>query len=106
MIRRPPRSTLFPYTTLFRSNMVRFRRVVAGTDTNHWWDDGGNALAFLRGGKGFVAISRESAALDTTVATGVPPGSYCDILTGGLSGVACTDPKNTPLDSRHRPNTY
>src|SRR5258706_8775771 len=25
MIRRPPRSTLFPYTTLFRSNISRFR---------------------------------------------------------------------------------
>src|SRR3712207_7999106 len=25
MIRRPPRSTLFPYTTLFRSQHVRFR---------------------------------------------------------------------------------
>src|SRR2546427_7075556 len=25
MIRRPPRSTLFPYTTLFRSNFVRKR---------------------------------------------------------------------------------
>src|SRR5256885_13336693 len=24
MIRRPPRSTLFPYTTLFRSNMEKF----------------------------------------------------------------------------------
>src|SRR5437660_4498012 len=24
MIRRPPRSTLFPYTTLFRSSQVRF----------------------------------------------------------------------------------
>src|SRR3712207_7588517 len=32
MIRRPPRSTLFPYTTLFRSRkeaMVRVKRVVA-----------------------------------------------------------------------------
>src|SRR2546422_7807651 len=28
MIRRPPRSTLFPYTTLFRSVGVRSRRVV------------------------------------------------------------------------------
>src|SRR5256885_12973509 len=26
MIRRPPRSTLFPYTTLFRSPMCRWRR--------------------------------------------------------------------------------
>src|SRR2546430_11028052 len=28
MIRRPPRSTLFPYTTLFRSNFPRRARVV------------------------------------------------------------------------------
>src|SRR3712207_8605645 len=27
MIRRPPRSTLFPYTTLFRSSRVLLRRV-------------------------------------------------------------------------------
>src|SRR5256885_5434420 len=26
MIRRPPRSTLFPYTTLFRSNLVQLDR--------------------------------------------------------------------------------
>src|SRR5260370_27085287 len=26
MIRRPPRSTLFPYTTLFRSSIARLRR--------------------------------------------------------------------------------
>src|SRR2546422_6058324 len=26
MIRRPPRSTLFPYTTLFRSQLVEIRR--------------------------------------------------------------------------------
>src|SRR5258707_6855449 len=29
MIRRPPRSTLFPYTTLFRSGDPRVERVVA-----------------------------------------------------------------------------
>src|SRR2546427_9429078 len=27
MIRRPPRSTLFPYTTLFRSNQELFERI-------------------------------------------------------------------------------
>src|SRR2546430_14958255 len=44
MIRRPPRSTLFPYTTLFRS---REKRTQAGTNTNPgehrglppWWED-------------------------------------------------------------------
>src|SRR3989442_11964760 len=30
MIRRPPRSTLFPYTTLFRSATLYFNRVPAG----------------------------------------------------------------------------
>src|SRR3712207_6888020 len=29
MIRRPPRSTLFPYTTLFRSDPARLRREIA-----------------------------------------------------------------------------
>src|SRR3712207_8717546 len=29
MIRRPPRSTLFPYTTLFRSHEAALRRTVA-----------------------------------------------------------------------------
>src|SRR3712207_8376840 len=32
MIRRPPRSTLFPYTTLFRSGVVRVGRQGAGQD--------------------------------------------------------------------------
>src|SRR3712207_7770347 len=31
MIRRPPRSTLFPYTTLFRSEDLRFTQKVKGT---------------------------------------------------------------------------
>src|SRR3712207_8077041 len=30
MIRRPPRSTLFPYTTLFRSGLARQRRAEVG----------------------------------------------------------------------------
>ena len=69
--------------------MVRFRRVVAGTGINNWWDDGANAIAFSRGDRGFVAINRERAAVAATVATGMPPGTYCDLLTGGLAGTAC-----------------
>ena len=70
-------------------NMVGFRRVVAGTDINHWWDDGASAIAFSRGDKGFVAINNGSAALAAGVATGMPAGTYCDLLTGGLVGAAC-----------------
>src|SRR2546430_10927000 len=35
MIRRPPRSTLFPYTTLFRSHRRYFGRPLAGLDQCH-----------------------------------------------------------------------
>src|SRR3712207_8102893 len=31
MIRRPPRSTLFPYTTLFRSALVSLRLLIVGS---------------------------------------------------------------------------
>jgi alpha-amylase len=61
-------------------NMVSFRRVVAGSNINHWWDDGTNAIAFTRGNKGFVGINGGSTTLDTTVATGMAPGTYIDLL--------------------------
>src|SRR2546427_9062342 len=32
MIRRPPRSTLFPYTTLFRSGLRRIRELAGAAD--------------------------------------------------------------------------
>src|SRR2546422_4558150 len=36
MIRRPPRSTLFPYTTLFRSSMTYVLIHGAGSDSWYW----------------------------------------------------------------------
>src|SRR5256886_13287613 len=36
MIRRPPRSTLFPYTTLFRSPNVQFRCSHSALDVGRW----------------------------------------------------------------------
>src|SRR2546425_8591489 len=47
MIRRPPRSTLFPYTTLFRSHVASLsaptpepRRMLAKEDRERWNDYG------------------------------------------------------------------
>src|SRR2546430_6491901 len=39
MIRRPPRSTLFPYTTLFRSLQVNFARLVGAVLAPHHAED-------------------------------------------------------------------
>jgi alpha-amylase len=71
------------------SSMVAFRHEVAGTDLDHWWDNGADAIAFSRGDKGFVAINRESSQVTATVPTGMAPGTYCDVITGGRSGAAC-----------------
>ncbi|MFN2637918.1 MAG: alpha-amylase family protein [Gemmatimonadaceae bacterium] len=71
------------------ARMVRFRRAVAGTDQNHWWDNGSNAIAFSRGNVGFVAINRESSTLTATIPTGLAAGTYCDLLTGGINGSTC-----------------
>src|SRR3712207_8018409 len=65
MIRRPPRSTLFPYTTLFRSALAQAARVQGGRDAV---DVGGQLavgddVAFEavdeRGGVGLLAPGRE-----------------------------------------------
>ena len=69
--------------------MVAFRRLVAGTDVNHWWDNGVNAIAFSRGDKGFVAINGEPTPLTVSVTSGLAPGSYCDLLTGGRGRTGC-----------------
>src|SRR6266699_2185404 len=37
----------------------------------------------------WVCEHRDGAVVDTTIATGMPPGTYCDILTGGLIAAAC-----------------
>jgi alpha-amylase len=75
--------------------MVGFRRVVAGTDITGWWDNGGNAIAFSRGSKGFVAINREAARVTSIVPTTLPAGDYCDLLTGGRTGASCAGTRLT-----------
>jgi alpha-amylase len=69
-------------------NMVRFRKHVAGTAINSWWDNGVNAIAFSRGDKGFVAINREPTGLTATVPTGLPAGTYQDLIEGSSVTVA------------------
>lgn len=69
--------------------MVSFRKRLAGTDVNGLWSNGGNAVAFTRGNAGFVLINREATTLTASVSTQMPAGTYCDLLSGGLSGGRC-----------------
>ncbi len=68
------------------ANMVAFRHAVAGTEQTKWWDNGKNAIAFAREGKGFVAINAETSSVSyPTRPTGLVPGKYCDVLGGGVN---------------------
>src|SRR3712207_8853154 len=78
MIRRPPRSTLFPYTTLFRSRSSRLMRQVHG--------DHGSA---------------EAAAHDCHVMQG---GSHSQAVRPG--DMAVQDRKSTRLNSSHANISY
>ncbi len=80
--------------------MVSFRHVAAGSDINHWWDNGANAIAFSRGTKGFVAINNGATGLDTTIATAMAPGTYLDLLTSNAIVVDSTGAVHLVLSSR------
>ncbi len=68
-------------------SMVAFRNATRGEAVTNWWDNGGDAIAFGRGGKGFVAVNHESGPLDRTYQTSLPAGTYCDVQSGGMVAV-------------------
>src|SRR5258708_23947307 len=93
MIRRPPRSTLFPYTTLFRSNMIYehliapfvefafMRRALVGT----------LALALGAGPVGVFLMLRRMSLVGDAMAHAILPGA---------------DRKSTRLNSSHQIISY
>src|SRR2546429_3853613 len=58
MIRRPPRSTLFPYTTLFRSGQLRQQRVLGA--------HGPGSVGLGTGGRAGCGIDRKSTRLNSS----------------------------------------
>ncbi|MCO5998893.1 carbohydrate-binding module family 20 domain-containing protein [Actinoallomurus rhizosphaericola] len=70
--------------------MVGWHNAVKGTSVTNWWSDGSNQIAFGRGAKGYVAINNSGSTLSRTFATGLPAGTYCDVIGGGVSSGKCT----------------
>src|SRR6267142_5851208 len=70
MIRRPPRSTLFPYTTLFRSSkaalphMIEQRKGVIINNISGWGIAGGDAAVAYCASKGAVVLMTKAMAID------------------------------------------
>src|SRR3712207_8252234 len=91
MIRRPPRSTLFPYTTLFRSN---FPHGEAETDEQHRHPDPASPRE---------AIDRKA---DQRAAERVADQHREDAHALGLAGPLRLDRKSTRLNSSHANISY
>src|SRR2546430_7729213 len=87
MIRRPPRSTLFPYTTLFRSEWLRMGLPFALDHINLW---------LLEDGPGWTIVDTGYSTADTTA-------RWERIFAGRLGGL---DRKSTRLNSSHSQISY
>src|SRR2546427_12721955 len=70
MIRRPPRSTLFPYTTLFRSAVGSGARTVDTSTGNSRIAIGGNSFAGTAGHSGAIALGGSARAEFNAVSIG------------------------------------
>src|SRR3712207_6856451 len=89
MIRRPPRSTLFPYTTLFRSQEV--------ADDGHEFE---HAVGAARGGD-------QSGTVDPDDVARLPRGDHVGVVVrAGRRSWRCGDRKSTRLNSSHANISY
>ena len=70
--------------------MVEFRNTVSGTNVENFQTFGDYQVAFSRGNKGFVALVGDTSVLTQDINTGLPPGKYCDVISGEYSGGICT----------------
>ncbi|XP_053806670.1 pancreatic alpha-amylase [Vidua chalybeata] len=71
-------------------NMVIFRNVVDGEPFSNWWDNGSNQVAFGRGNKGFIIFNNDNWNMNVNVQTGLPSGTYCDVISGQKENNKCT----------------
>ncbi|KYO23553.1 amylase alpha 2A, pancreatic precursor [Alligator mississippiensis] len=71
-------------------NMVIFRNVVDGQPFSNWWDNNSNQVAFGRGNKGFIVFNNDDWYMNINLNTGLPAGTYCDVISGQKEGNHCT----------------
>ncbi|XP_070389696.1 alpha-amylase-like [Dermacentor albipictus] len=71
-------------------NLVKLHNVAGFSPVTNWWDNGYHAIAFGRGNATFVVINNEDFRLDVILQTSLPPGTYCDVISGVKTSVACT----------------
>jgi len=72
------------------AGMVGFRNNVGDAALAGWISPSSQQIAFARGSLGFVAINNKDTAWTTTFATGLPAGSYCNVIEGPSQRGMCS----------------
>lgn len=68
-----------------------FCRNIAGVaPLVNWWSGADYQIAFSRGDKAFIALNLEGSDLNANLQTGLPQGTYCDVISGNLENGRCT----------------
>lgn len=75
------------------ANMVNFRIISADSPISMWYDNSKSHVAFSRGNRAFIAFNHEDTDFDMVLKTNLPPGIYCDIISGQRDGTKCTGSK-------------
>jgi alpha-amylase len=70
--------------------MVGWHNYVGSAQRNHFYTDDANVIAFSKGNRGWVAFNNGAASKQITVQTGLPAGTYCDLIDGKRQGNSCT----------------
>ncbi|CAG2103394.1 unnamed protein product [Medioppia subpectinata] len=70
-------------------NMVKFRNVAGFESVSNWWENKYNSIAFSRGNKAFIALNNDDHPIDQQLNTGLPAGTYCDVISGNIVGGKC-----------------
>ncbi|KAI9456015.1 glycoside hydrolase [Lactarius psammicola] len=72
------------------AGMVGFRNQVGSAPLTGWVSPSPQRIAFSRGLLGFVAINNADGEWNTTFMTGLPAGSYCNVVDGTSVAGVCT----------------
>ncbi|HEY5821935.1 MAG TPA: alpha-amylase family protein [Propionibacteriaceae bacterium] len=70
--------------------MVGWHNYVGAAKRTNFYTDEFNVIAFSKGTKGWAAFNNGPSAKEIRVQTGLPKGTYCDIISGKRVGSSCT----------------
>ncbi|MCX3062004.1 carbohydrate-binding module family 20 domain-containing protein [Streptomyces beihaiensis] len=74
------------------TGMVAWHNAVSG-DVANWQSPASNVIGFSRGTTGFIALNNSSSANTYTYTTGLPDGTYKNVIDGGATSVTVSGGK-------------